>query len=354
MSSKSPVRIADRDIGPGELPYVIAEMSANHCGSLEVALELIEAAASAGASAIKVQHYKPEFMTVNSLLPEFRISGGTIWDGKTLYDLYGEAMTPWEWTDELLGHANRHGIHFFSSPFDISAVEFLHSRDVPAFKIASFELVDTPLIRYAASKGRPMILSTGMATEGEIDSAISAVLETGNQQIVLLRCNSSYPAPTNEMDLQTLTDMGRRWPAEIGLSDHTLSSIAAVVAKSFGASVFEKHLTLSRNNRSPDALFSVEPKEFKQYVEDILEAHQAIGEIRYGPSAAEQRSLVFRRSLRASRRIEAGQRLDKNCVASLRPAGGLSPGLLSQIDQFVALKNLEIGEAITDDCIRKA
>lgn len=341
------VRISDRIVGQGSEPYVIAEMSANHCGQLSIAHEIIEAASFAGANAIKLQHYKPESMTVDSDLPEYRIQGGTLWDGKTLFDLYGEAMMPWEWTDELMTHANKLGLHCFSSPFDRAAVDYLVARDVPAIKIASFEIVDLPLIHYAASKMRPMILSTGLASEQEIDEAVKTVRQTGNTDIVVLKCNSSYPARNQDMNLVLIDEIVKSWDVVSGLSDHTTNNVCALVSLGLGASVFEKHLTNSRVTDSVDAPFSMEPNEFKTYVDDLRSGFEALGARPFGPSAQEKPSLAFRRSLRATKEIPAGQRLSMANVASLRPAGGLSPKALFEIDRYVSSRQIRRGEAIT-------
>lgn len=349
MSASRTIEISGRVVGTAADPYVIAEMSANHCGSLKEALAIVEAASFAGADAVKLQHYKPETMTVNSQLSDFRITGGTLWDGRTLFDLYGEAMTPWEWTDEVISHCQRFGIDCFSTPFDRTAVEFLESRNVPVYKIASFELVDLPLIRLIASKGRPVILSTGMGSLREIDAAVQTILEAGNDRIIVLRCNSAYPASPEEMDLLTITEIPRLWPVAVGLSDHTLGSVAAVVATALGATVFEKHITVSRANGSADAAFSSEPDEFREYVHDIRLAHSSIGAVRFGPSSSEQSSLAFRRSLRATRRIPAGERLDPENVASMRPAGGWAPERIDQIGNFVSSRDIEAGERIDDE-----
>jgi len=351
MSISRTIEISGRRVGVGAEPYVIAEMSANHCGSLQQALEIVEAAAFAGADAIKLQHYKPETMTIDSQLSDFKIKGGTLWDGRSLFDLYGDAMTPWEWTDDVVGHCQRNGIHCFSTPFDQTAVEFLESRNVPVYKIASFELVDLPLIRLIASKMRPIIISTGMGSLSEIDAAIQAILEVGNDQIVVLRCNSAYPASPLEMDLVTIAEIPRLWPVAVGLSDHTLGSVSAVVATALGATVFEKHITTSRANGSADAAFSSEPEEFKQYVDDIRLAHASLGAVRFGPSDSEKSSLAFRRSLRATRPIAAGERLHSGNVASMRPAGGWAPKKIAEIENFVASRGIEIGECIHDECV---
>lgn len=350
MSSK--VQISERTIGVDNEPYVIAEMSANHCGQLSIAHEIVEAASFAGANAIKLQHYKPESMTIDSDSPEYQIRGGTLWDGKTLFDLYGEAMMPWEWTDELITHANNLGLHCFSSPFDREAVDYLITRNVPAIKIASFEIVDLPLIHYAASKMRPMILSTGLASEQEIDDAVKIVRQTGNTDIVVLRCNSSYPARNQDMNLVLIDEIVNRWDVVAGLSDHTKDNVCALVSLGLGASVFEKHLTNSRATDSVDAPFSLEPDEFKTYVDALRSGFEALGRRSFGPSAQEMPSLAFRRSLRATSAIPAGQRLSSSNVASLRPAGGLSPKTLFEIDRYVALRQIKRGEAITSENAR--
>jgi pseudaminic acid synthase len=352
MSFSRTVEISGRQVGVGAKPYVIAEMSANHCGRLTTALEIVEASAAAGAHAVKLQHYTPETMTIDSQLADFKIKGGTLWDGRTLFDLYGDAMTPWEWTDEILEQCRRHNLDCFSTPFDKSAVDFLEYRNVSVYKIASFELVDLPLIRFVAAKKRPIIISTGMGTLREIDAAINAILDEGNDQIVVLRCNSAYPASPAEMDLATITEIPRLWPVAVGLSDHTLGSVAAIVAIALGATVFEKHITISRENGSADAAFSSEPAEFRQYVEDINTAHAALGHVRFGPSPSEISSLAFRRSLRATRPIAAGERLDFENVGSKRPAGGWAPERISEVSDFVATRNIELGEVIDDKRVR--
>lgn len=323
-------------------------MSANHCGHLDVAHQIIEAAAFAGADAVKLQHYKPESMTIECDLPEYRIQGGTIWDGRTLFDLYGEAMTPWEWTDALMTHASSLGLHCFSTPFDKAAVNFLHERNVPAFKIASFELVHLPLIRYTASLMRPIILSTGMATIDEIDAAVRVVRETGNEQLIVLRCNSSYPARSEELNLASISEVVRRWNVVSGLSDHTPDSVSALVALGFGAAVFEKHLMVSESKDSPDAAFSLEPSEFRQYVIDIRAGHRAVGAVNFGPTPREIPSLAFKRSVRAIVDIPAGEFLTERNVAALRPAGGMNPAILFRLEGYKTVRDVRKGEAITE------
>ena len=342
------VEIASRKIESYGEPYIVAEMSANHRGRLDIAHQIVEAAAFAGADAIKLQHYKPESMTIECDLPEYQIRGGTIWDGRTLFDLYGEAMTPWEWTDELMRHASELGLHCFSTPFDKAAVDFLQDRNVPAFKIASFELVDLPLIRYAALQMRPIILSTGMATTDEIEAAVQVVRSTGNKQLVVLKCNSSYPASSDELNLASISEITRRWKVVSGLSDHTRDSVSALVALGFGGAVFEKHLMVPDSGGSPDAAFSLDPHEFKRYVTDIRCGHRAVGNVRFGPTPREVPSLAFKRSVRAIVDIPAGEYLTEQSVAALRPAGGMNPAILFEIGSYRTVCEVRRGEAITE------
>lgn len=330
-----------------DAPYVIAEVSANHNQSLSAALEIIEAAAAAGADAVKFQHYTPETITVRSDLPEFRVKGGTLWDGRQLADLYAEAMTPWEWTAELVAAADRCGIDWLSTPFDPTAVDFLEEHNIATYKIASFEIVDLPLIRYVASKGKPVIISTGMATLEEIDAAVNAAQEGGAPLVSLLRCNSGYPAEPSEMSLSAIPVMRERWGLPVGLSDHTMSSTAAIAAVALGASIIEKHVTLRRADGGPDAAFSLEPDELAQLVHDVREANDAVGEVRFGPSERESASIPFRRSLRAVKPIMAGESITEENVRSIRPAGGLPPEDLPLILGKVAAIDLPAGSAIT-------
>ncbi|MGH9226791.1 MAG: pseudaminic acid synthase [Acidimicrobiales bacterium] len=323
--------IGDRQVGPGHRTYVIAELSANHGGSYDRAVELVRLAAEAGADAVKVQTYRPDTMTLDLAQEPFVVSGGTLWDGRTLHDLYTEAMTPWEWHAPLQAEARQAGVDFFSSPFDAAAVDLLVDLDVPVLKIASFELVDHGLIRYAAATGRPLIMSTGMATADEIDEALAIAREAGAAGIALLRCNSAYPAPNAEMDLRTIVDMQARWDLPIGLSDHTLGTTAAVVAVSLGACILEKHFTLSRAEPGPDSAFSLEPVEFAAMVAAVREAEAVQGGIRYGPSRREQSSVAFRRSLFAVADIDSGQPFTEENVRAIRPGQGLAPKHLAAV-----------------------
>lgn len=329
-----------------QTPYVIAEVSANHNGSLETAIEIIRSAGQAGVDAVKFQHYKPETITIRSEHQDFRVSGGTLWDGMQLADLYQQAMTPWDWTAELVSEATRCGVSWLSTPFDTTAVDFLEQFDIPAYKIASFEIVDLPLIRYVASKGKPVIISTGMASLGEIDAAVWAAHSSGAASVSLLRCNSAYPAKSEEMDLRAIPVMREIWGLPVGLSDHTLTSTSAIAAVALGATIVEKHVTLRRSDGGPDAAFSLEPHELAQLVSDLREVHSALGTARFGPSASEVPSLAFRRSLRAVQPIAAGERVTEHNVKSVRPAGGLEPDAIGLILGRVACRDIEIGEPI--------
>jgi len=341
--------IADRPIGPSEPPYVIAEVSANHLGDYARAEATVRASAQAGVDAVKIQTYTPEGLTVRSDRPEFRIGGGTVWDGEHLADLYERAMTPWDWTPRLQAVAAEEGIVLFSSPFDHDAVEFLASHDVPAYKIASFELVDLPLIRRAAGEGRPLIMSTGMATVDEIDRAMEAARGAGCTDLALLRCNSGYPAVPEEMDLAAIPVMAERWGVPIGLSDHTLGPTTAVAAVALGASLIEKHVTLRRSDGGPDAAFSCEPTELADLVMAVREARSSLGQPRFGPSEREVASVALRRSLRIVRPVSAGDRLSEDDVRSVRPAGGLPPDELRVVVGRRVCRDLEVGEPLLWD-----
>jgi pseudaminic acid synthase len=332
--------------------YVIAEMSANHLGSKERALEIIHAAHEAGADAVKFQHYTAETITVRSDHPDFRVSGGTLWDGRQLADLYAEAMTPWEWTGDLVAEANKLGIDWLSSPFDNTAVDFLEQFDIATYKIASFELVDLPLIRYVASKGKPMIMSTGMSSLDEIELAIVAAKKAGAPSVAILRCNSAYPASTEEMDLSAIPVLLERFNCRVGLSDHTIGNIASIAAVALGATIIEKHLTLKRSDGGPDGAFSTEPSEFKKLVDDVRETHLSLGSPRFGPSKSENKSLFFRRSLRAVTAVKAGEAITEHNVRSVRPAGGLPPDDFSKISGMKAVRDIAVGEPITNDLVK--
>ena len=335
----------------GKPVYVIAELSANHGGSKARALEVIHAASEAGADAVKFQHYTAETITVRSDHPDFKVSGGTLWDGRQLADLYAEAMTPWEWTGDLVAEANKLGIDWLSSPFDNTAVDFLEQFNIATYKIASFELVDLPLIRYVASKGKPMIMSTGMSTVDEIDAAVKAAQGAGAPQVSVLRCNSTYPAKSSEMDLAAIPVMISQWGIPVGLSDHTMTSVTAISAVALGATIIEKHITMRRSDGGPDGAFSLEPAEFAAMIRDIREASSALGTARFGPSPSEVNSLKFRRSLRAISAISAGEAITEHNVRSVRPAGGLPPDDFSRVSGMKATRDIAVGDPITNDLL---
>ena len=304
--------------------YIIAEMSANHAGSLDYALEIVRAAQKSGADCLKIQTYTADTMTIDCDSEYFRIKGG-LWDGYKLYDLYREAYTPWEWHKPIKDECEKIGIDFLSSPFDRTAVDFLEGLDVEFFKIASFELVDIPLIEYAASKGKPMIISCGMGSPDDIQDAVEACRRQGNEQIVLLKCCSEYPANYADMNLATIPDMRKRFGVSIGLSDHSMGSIAAIVGVSLGACVIEKHFCLSRAIKNPDSEFSMEPGEFARMVAGCKAAMQIRGQTSYELTENEKASMVFRRSVFAVKDIAAGEEFTQENVRSIRPGYGMKP-----------------------------
>jgi pseudaminic acid synthase len=324
-------RINSHAIGGDTPTYIIAEMSANHNHSYEKAVKLIHAAHKAGADAIKLQTYTPETITIDAKGPLFTHTQESLWSNKNLYDLYSEAYTPWDWQPKLKKIADDIGITLFSTPFDPTSVDFLERMNVPAYKIASFEIVDLPLIRYIAEKGKPIILSTGMATLAEIDDAVRTIRETGNDQIALLKCTSAYPAPPEEMNLRTIPHLAEAFGVPVGLSDHTLGIATSVAAVALGACIIEKHFTLSRNDPGPDSAFSLEPSEFKAMVDAVRETEKALGKVCYKVSEHEKASRVFRRSLFAVKDIEAGKEFTEENVRSIRPGYGLPPKYLSVV-----------------------
>ena len=324
------IEINGRRIGAGYPTYVIAEMSANHGQSYEQACALVRAAKACGADAIKLQTYTPDTLTLDCDNPYFKIHG-TLWDGRTLYDLYREAFTPWEWQPKLKKLADGLGLDLFSTPFDPSAVDFLEDMGVPAHKIASFENGDIGLLRKVAATGKPMIASTGMATLAEIDELVRTVRRSGAAQLALLKCTSAYPAPPEEINLRTIPHLAQAFDVPVGLSDHTLGTIAAVAAVAVGACIIEKHFTLSRQAGGPDSAFSLEPDEFKTMVEGVRAAEKMLGRIDYGLSPAEQKSRVFRRSLFVAADIRAGEVFTRNNIRSIRPGYGLHPRYLDDI-----------------------
>lgn len=324
------IEIDKRKIGTNHPPYIIAEMSANHNGSLENAFKIIEEAKKAGADAVKLQTYRADTITLDSKDEAFMIRGG-LWDGKSLYDLYLDAQMPWEWHKPLFEHAQKVGITIFSSPFDFTAVDLLEELDAPAYKIASFEAVDIPLIKYVAKTGKPMIISTGMANEEEIQEAIDAAKEGGCQELVVLRCVSGYPAPAEDYNLRTITDMQKRFGVLTGLSDHTLDNTTAVVSVALGACVIEKHFTLDRNGGGPDDSFSLEPEGLVKLCESTMIAWKALGSVNYGLKSSEQGNVKFRRSLYFTKDMKAGDVITPDNVRSVRPGYGLAPKYYDEV-----------------------
>lgn len=332
--------------------YIIAEMSANHAGSIERAKEIIHAAKEAGADCIKIQTYTPDTITINCDNQYFHIDNGT-WSGENLYWLYQKAYTPWEWQAELKQVADKVEIDFLSTPFDKTAVDFLEDLGVSFYKIASFELVDIPLIEYTASKGKPIILSTGMGTLEEIEDAVVAIRSQGNQQITLLRCASAYPAISDEMNLATMCDMAERFSVPVGLSDHSLGSVAAITAVAMGAKVIEKHFCISRAIENPDASFSMEVEEFAQMVKDIRAAELAKGQVQYGPTEQEKDSVVFRKSIFAVKNIEVGEKITEDNVRVIRPGYGIKPKEYRNILGMQAKEKIAFGMPIRYSMLEK-
>ena len=322
--------------------YVIAEMSANHAGDKERALEIIHAAKEAGADCIKIQTYTPDTMTIDSDKKYFQITDGT-WKGDNFYHLYQKAYTPWEWQGEMKEEADKIGLDFLSTPFDKTSVDFLESLGVDSYKIASFECTDLPLVSYVASKGKPMIISTGMATYEEMKELSETIKSKGNIPYALLRCCSDYPAITDCMNLRTMVDMGEKFQVPVGLSDHSMEDVAVISAVAMGAKIIEKHFCLSRKIENPDASFSLEPKEFGKMVELIRKTESAMGSIAYGPSKREMKSLHYRRSIFCVKDIEAGERISEENVRIIRPSDGLEPKYWEQVIGKKAKQKIERG-----------
>lgn len=324
------INISGRDIGNGYAPYIIAEMSANHNGDFSAALRIIEEAKRAGADAIKIQTYRPDTITLKSDLPDFQITDGP-WAGRTLYELYEWAHTPWDWHQPLFEHARKLGVTIFSSPFDNTAVDLLEDLNTPAYKIASFEAVDLPLIKYVASTGKPMIISTGMADAEEIQEAIDAAREGGCKELAILHCVSGYPAPAQDYNLRTIPDMIGRFGLVTGLSDHTLDNTTAIASVAMGGSIIEKHFTLDRNGGGPDDNFSLEPPELAALCRDSKTAWAALGKVNYGRKSSEQGNVKFRRSLYFVKDLKAGDVITSDAVRSVRPGFGLPPKAIEEI-----------------------
>lgn len=341
------LHIANKTLGKEHSPFIIAELSGNHKGSLEQALQLIDAAADAGADAIKIQTYTADTITMQHDGPEFKLEGG-LWAGRTLYDLYEEAHTPWDWHPALFARAKSRGIPLFSSSFDYSAIQLLEQLNSPAYKIASFEINDIELIQHAARTGKPLIISTGLATLAEIEEAVLAVHDAGGTQLALLHCISGYPTPIEDCNLLTLVDLAKRFGIPVGLSDHTIDHTASVTAIALGASIIEKHFTLDRNDGSVDAAFSLEPAEFATMVQQIRRAHQALGQVSYELKPSEAGGRDFRRSLYVTRDIAAGEPFTPENVRSIRPGLGLHtrylPKVLGTVSRCAIKKGTPLAE----------
>ena len=326
-------------------PFIIAELSGNHNGSIDRAITLINEAKIAGVDAVKLQTYTPDTITLNHDAPQFRLNGG-IWDGKTLYELYQETYTPWEWHETLFNHAKKIGLTIFSSPFDTTAVDLLESLDTPAYKIASFEIIDLPLIEYIAKKNKPLIISTGMANIAEIDEACRTVYGSGNSQIALLHCTSGYPTPLNESDLLTIQHLQNTFNVPVGLSDHTEGTLAPIVAVALGARIIEKHFTLDRSDGGPDSKFSLNPAELKQLVIDTHNAYNTLGTANYSVKPSEGNGVDYRRSLYIVEDILEGDKFTSKNIKSIRPGGGLYPKYLPNIIGKQSTKNLKKGDPV--------
>jgi N-acetylneuraminate synthase len=344
------IKIGERTIGPGLAIYVIAEVSANHHQDFDQAVKIIRAAKEAGADAVKLQTYTPDTMTIACNRPEFRIKG-TIWEGRNLYELYGEAYTPWDWHPRLKQVANDLGLDLFSSPFDVTAVDFLEAMNVPAHKVASFELVDIPLIRKMARTGKPLIMSTGMATVEEIEEAVQTARKAGAEQIALLKCTSAYPALPEEMNLRTIPELSRRFGVPGGLSDHTIGTAVPVAAVALGACIIEKHLTLSRSEPGPDSAFSLEPQEFKAMVDAVRVAEKALGAVNFGIGTKEANSRVFRRSLFVVQDVKRGEVFTEENIRSIRPGHGLHTRHLPEVLGRNAARDIERGTPLSWDLV---
>lgn len=339
------ITINGRKIGPSHPPYIIAELSANHNGNIERAFETIKAARDSGADAIKIQTYTADTMTIDCDTEEFMIRGG-LWDGYKLYDLYKWAETPFEWHKAIFDYAASIGITLFSTPFDESAVDLLESLDTPAYKIASFEATDLPLIRYVASKGKPMIMSTGMCSEQEIEEAVAAAREGGCKELVLLHCISSYPAPIDQANLMQMLNLAKRFNSMPGLSDHTLGTTASVAAVALGACLIEKHFTLSRQEKGPDSEFSIEPTELKRLCQDTHDAWNALGNIGFERQQAEEKSKRYRRSIYIVKDMKAGQAISNSDIRRIRPGYGIAPKHFDEVIGRTVKADLQRGTAL--------
>ena len=344
------MQIAGRPIGQDSPPYVIAELSANHNGSLETALKLMDAAAATGADAIKIQTYRPDTITLDASTEDFVIRGG-LWDGRTLFDLYAEAHTPWEWHPALFERAKSLGITLFSSPFDPTAIALLETLGAPAYKVASFELVDLPLIQAMAATGKPLIMSTGMADADEIAEAVAAARGAGCRELALLHCVSGYPAPAADYNLRTIPDMMARFNVPVGLSDHTIDNTTAIASVALGASIIEKHFTLDRSGGGPDDSFSLEPHEFAQLCSGAKTAWSSLGGIDYGRKSSEIGNAQFRRSLYFVKDVAEGDVIDADAVRSVRPGFGLPPKMINEVIGARAARPIHANSPVKQDDI---
>lgn len=341
------MKINNFEIGNDSEVFIIAELSANHNGSLEIAKQTIRGAKRTGANAIKLQTYTADTLTIDCDKKDFILQSGSIWDGRTFYDLYQEAYTPWEWHEELFKTAEEEGLICFSSPFDKTSVDFLEKLNTPAYKIASFEITDIPLIEYAASKGKPIIISTGIAEKEDIELALDACYRMGNRDVALLKCTSSYPAPIEEANMVMIEDLAKRFDVISGLSDHTLGSTVPVVATCFGAKIIEKHFILDKSVGGPDASFSLDEEEFSQMVKSVREAEKAIGKVNYSLTEKQKKGKDFSRSLYIVEDIQKGEVITEQNVRSIRPGFGLHPKYLREILGKKAKTELEKGERLT-------
>ena len=343
--------INNTKIGKGCRPYIIAEMSANHNGDIENAYKIIDMAKKCGANAVKMQTYTPDTITMNIRTPEFMIEGG-LWDGYSLYDLYKWAETPWDWHKPLFNYAKKVGITIFSTPFDNTAVDLLEDLNTPAYKIASFEAVDLPLIKYVAQTGKPMIISTGMADAQEIQEAIEAAREGGCKELAILHCVSGYPAPAGDYNLRTLVDIRKKFELVTGLSDHTIDNTTAITSVALGASIIEKHVTLDRNGGGPDDSFSLEFEELKDLCMSLKIAWRSLGKIDYGRKSSEQGNVKFRRSLYSIKDIQQGEQFTKDNIRSIRPGFGLSPKYYDKVLGKNAINNIKLGTPLNWNLIK--
>lgn len=348
------MKIGSRSIGPGHPCYMVAELSANHGHDFDQAVRTIHAMKEAGADAVKIQTYTPDTMTIACDAPPFIVGGGTLWDGRTLHDLYKDAYTPWEWQPELQKVAQELGLDFFSTPFDATAVDFLEAMNVPVHKIASFELVDIPLLKKVAATGKPVIMSTGMSTLAEIEEAVATLRAANSGPMILLKCTSAYPAPPSEMNLRTMVDMGQRFGVPVGLSDHTLDNNSSIAAVALGACVIEKHFVLSRSLPGPDSPFSLEPQEFRAMVDAVRTVEQAMGTVRYEAASREKSSMVFRRSLFVVEDVAEGEPFTTRNVRVIRPGFGMHSRHYEEIQGRVAATAIKRGTPLDWNLIKPA